>query len=109
MSNPIIITFGLYFILLLAIGFYFCKKSTNIADYLPLLYANPSPHASPIAREMAVGCIHAAAMLHFYVSPKTPFPPCILNNTISSGYDWSANRRGVVDTQVRSPYLSNWM
>jgi hypothetical protein len=34
MSTPILITFIVYFIILLAIGLYFYRKSTRIEDYL---------------------------------------------------------------------------
>jgi Na+/proline symporter len=34
MPIPTLITFFVYFILLLGIGFYFCRKSTSIEDYL---------------------------------------------------------------------------
>ena len=34
MSVPIVVTFAFYFVLLLGIGFYFCRKSVSIEDYL---------------------------------------------------------------------------
>jgi sodium/proline symporter len=34
MSLPTLITFFIYFVILLGIGFYFCRKSTSIEDYL---------------------------------------------------------------------------
>ena len=34
MSVPILITFAVYFIVVLGIGIYFCRRSTNIEDYL---------------------------------------------------------------------------
>jgi sodium/proline symporter len=34
MSNPVLLTFVAYFILLLGIGLYFCRKSVTIEDYL---------------------------------------------------------------------------
>ena len=34
MSNPTLVTFIVYFVLLLGIGFYFYRKSVSIEDYL---------------------------------------------------------------------------
>ncbi|MHC4707811.1 MAG: sodium:solute symporter family transporter, partial [Planctomycetota bacterium] len=34
MSNPTLITFVVYFIFLLGIGFYFYRKSVSVEDYL---------------------------------------------------------------------------